>query len=249
MSTPDIERKAREREQAADGAGERRAAAAPRAAAEPGPGVGAEASRRRGALLRRVLAFGDWAALAVTLMVVTAASAENRRRDPLLGDALQPQPGSSSSSSTASTTTTTAGSATAPSTRCPRWSRPASSAPSSSTACWRSARSARWSRSQAIAVGVGTLVGSFFCRGVIRFFWHRLTPLAPGLAIGAAARRRHGRPPRLDPPRDPPGAGRLPLRRRGRDGARAAAAGLDLRHRRGRRRATRSSASSSPNRR
>jgi exopolysaccharide biosynthesis polyprenyl glycosylphosphotransferase len=39
----------------------------------------------------------------------------------------------------------------------------------------------------AIAVGVGALLGSLVSRGVIRFFWHRLTPLAPGLAVGPAA--------------------------------------------------------------
>ena len=43
------------------------------------------------------------------------------------------------------------------------------------------------SPTSAIALGLGTLVGSFVLRGVLRFFWHRLTGLASGLAIGPAA--------------------------------------------------------------
>jgi exopolysaccharide biosynthesis polyprenyl glycosylphosphotransferase len=39
----------------------------------------------------------------------------------------------------------------------------------------------------AISLGVGTLVGSFVLRGVLRFLWHRLTGVAAGLAIGPAA--------------------------------------------------------------
>jgi exopolysaccharide biosynthesis polyprenyl glycosylphosphotransferase len=43
------------------------------------------------------------------------------------------------------------------------------------------------SPASAIAVGSGALVGSFVARGVLRFLWHRLTGLAPGIAIGPAA--------------------------------------------------------------
>nr|MBA3867270.1 sugar transferase [Solirubrobacterales bacterium] len=43
------------------------------------------------------------------------------------------------------------------------------------------------SPTSAIALGVGTLIGSFVLRGVLRFFWHRLTGLAYGLVIGPAA--------------------------------------------------------------
>jgi exopolysaccharide biosynthesis polyprenyl glycosylphosphotransferase len=42
------------------------------------------------------------------------------------------------------------------------------------------------SPTSAIAVGLGTLVGSFVARGVLRFLWHRLTGLAAGVAIGPA---------------------------------------------------------------
>ncbi|HYC82868.1 MAG TPA: sugar transferase [Solirubrobacterales bacterium] len=183
MSTPDLERKAREQEKATNGAGNGATASARRATVEPGPGVGAEASRRRGALLRRVLACGDWAALTVTLMVVTAASAETdvatlfwavlfspawivvvkfhglydndhrRIRHSTLDEV--PSLVSASVVGTLVLDGLLALSPVGP-------LEPIS----------------------AIAVGVGTLVGSFFWRGVIRFFWHRLTPLAPGLAIG-----------------------------------------------------------------
>jgi exopolysaccharide biosynthesis polyprenyl glycosylphosphotransferase len=43
------------------------------------------------------------------------------------------------------------------------------------------------SPTSAIAVGLGTLVGSFVARGVLRFLWHRLTGLAAGIVIGPAA--------------------------------------------------------------
>ncbi|HUB99499.1 MAG TPA: exopolysaccharide biosynthesis polyprenyl glycosylphosphotransferase [Solirubrobacterales bacterium] len=39
----------------------------------------------------------------------------------------------------------------------------------------------------AIGLGIGTLAGSFILRGVLRFFWHRLTGVATGVAIGPAA--------------------------------------------------------------
>jgi len=38
----------------------------------------------------------------------------------------------------------------------------------------------------AIAVGVGTLAASFVLRGTIRFLWHRLTPVASGVVVGPA---------------------------------------------------------------
>ncbi len=43
------------------------------------------------------------------------------------------------------------------------------------------------SPTSAIAVGLGTLAGSFVLRGVLRFLWHRLTGLAAGLVIGPVA--------------------------------------------------------------
>ncbi len=43
------------------------------------------------------------------------------------------------------------------------------------------------SPASAIALGLGALLGSFFLRGILRFLWHRLTGLAAGLVIGPAA--------------------------------------------------------------
>jgi exopolysaccharide biosynthesis polyprenyl glycosylphosphotransferase len=43
---------------------------------------------------------------------------------------------------------------------------------------------AAWS---AILVGIGTLVGSFSMRAVVRFFWHRLTGAAVGIAVGSGS--------------------------------------------------------------
>jgi exopolysaccharide biosynthesis polyprenyl glycosylphosphotransferase len=39
----------------------------------------------------------------------------------------------------------------------------------------------------AIAVGVGALLGAFASRAVLRFFWHRLTGAAAGIVVGPAA--------------------------------------------------------------
>ena len=43
------------------------------------------------------------------------------------------------------------------------------------------------SPASAIAVGLGALVGSFVLRGVLRFLWHRLTGVAAGIVVGPAA--------------------------------------------------------------
>ena len=43
------------------------------------------------------------------------------------------------------------------------------------------------SPASAIAVGFGALVGSFILRGTLRFLWHQLTGLAAGIVIGPAA--------------------------------------------------------------
>ena len=182
MSTPDVEREARERRQASDGGGNGKAAPSS-GRAEPRPGAGAEASRRRGAQLRRVLAMGDWAALLATLAVVTAASVrtdvatlfwavlfspiwivvvkfhglyDNDHRR-IRHSTLDEVP-SLVSASVVGTLVLDGLLALSP--------------------------VGPIDPISAIAVGVGALLGSFVSRGVIRFFWHRLTPLAPGLAIG-----------------------------------------------------------------
>ena len=171
----------------------RRRAAAPRAGRRSradrarvrlGPD-GAEGSRRRGALLRRLLATGDWLAL-IGALCLPPRRPPRRRRDPLLGGAVQPGLDPGRSSSTASTTTTTAASATAPSTSSgpdlgqrPRHAgprRPAGAEPGRAALA-----------GSAILVGVGALARQLHrSRGVLRFLWHRLAGVATGLVIGPA---------------------------------------------------------------
>ncbi|MDX6590385.1 MAG: hypothetical protein QOI84_1659, partial [Solirubrobacterales bacterium] len=168
---------------------------APAAARPPGggrrrggrpPSAGALASRRRGALLRRVLAFGDGAALIGSLFVVTAATSttdvatlfwavlfspawifvvklhglyDNDHRR-IRHSTLDELP-SLVSASVLGVLVLDGLLALSP------------VGPLSPTS--------------AIAVGVGTLVGSFVARGAIRLVWHRLTGLAMGIVVGPAA--------------------------------------------------------------
>src|SRR5690348_5913357 len=73
--TPDTKRIVAERRAAAgEGTPEDGRLGAPQRAADRLGLSGPEGSRRRGALLRRLLALGDWTALIVSLLVVTAAT-------------------------------------------------------------------------------------------------------------------------------------------------------------------------------
>jgi exopolysaccharide biosynthesis polyprenyl glycosylphosphotransferase len=181
MSTPDVER-ARRIRIAREGDDESVTAPSPRRP-EPRPGAGVEAARRRGAQLRRVLAFGDWAALVATLMVVTLASRDtdvaalfwamlfsptwivvvkfhglydnDHRR---IRHSTLDEVSSLVSASVVGTLVLDGLMAISP--------------------------VGPFDPISAIAIGVGALVGSFAARGVLRFFWHRLTPLSLGLAIG-----------------------------------------------------------------
>jgi exopolysaccharide biosynthesis polyprenyl glycosylphosphotransferase len=155
---------------------------------DPGPlGLaGASGSRRRGAMLRRLLAGGDWVAQVATLCAVTATTSttdiatlfwavlfspawilvvklhglydnDHRRiRHSTLDEV--PSLVSASVLGTLVLDGLLALSPVGP-----------------------------LSPGSAIAVGVGTLVGSFVLRGVLRFLWHRLTGVAAGLVIGPAA--------------------------------------------------------------
>jgi exopolysaccharide biosynthesis polyprenyl glycosylphosphotransferase len=148
--------------------------------------TGARGARRRGALLRRMLATGDWATLVATLCVVTAASPQTdvgtlfwatmfspvwilvlklhglydndhrRIRHSTLDEI-------SSLISAAALGTLALDGLLALSPVGPL------AAPS------------------AIAVGVGALVGSFASRAVLRFCWHRLAGAATGIVIGPGA--------------------------------------------------------------
>jgi exopolysaccharide biosynthesis polyprenyl glycosylphosphotransferase len=148
--------------------------------------TGAEGARRRGSLLRRMLATGDWLTLVATLCIVTAASPEtdigtlfwatmfspvwilvlklhglydndHRRIRHSTLDEL------SSLISAAALGTLALDGLLALSPVGPL------------------------AATSAIAVGVGALAGSFASRAVLRFFWHRLAGAATGIVIGPAA--------------------------------------------------------------
>ena len=148
--------------------------------------TGPEGSRRRGALLRRLLAAGDWIALLGALCLVTATTSttdvatlfwavlfspawilviklhglyDNDHRR-IRHSTLDEVP-SLVSASVLGTLVLDGLLALSP------------VGPLSPTS--------------AIGVGLGALVGSFVLRGVLRFLWHRLTGLASGLVIGPAA--------------------------------------------------------------
>jgi exopolysaccharide biosynthesis polyprenyl glycosylphosphotransferase len=150
---------------------------------EPVPSIGAERSRQRGALLRRLLAFVDLAALLVSLFAVTAASSatdvgtlfwsilfspifvlvvkvhglydkDHRRIRHSTFDELS----SLVSASVVGVLVLDGLLALSP--------------------------AGPLSPASAIALGVGTLAGSFVGRGVLRLLWHRFTPLAAGIVVG-----------------------------------------------------------------
>ncbi|HEX6602290.1 MAG TPA: sugar transferase, partial [Solirubrobacterales bacterium] len=149
-------------------------------------GHGPNESRRRGALLRRLLALGDWGALIGSLCVVTAASSttdvsvffwallfspswvivlklhglydkDHRRIRHSTLDEL-PTLVSASVLGTLVLDGLLALSPVGP-----------------------------LSPASAIGIGVGAFVGSFIARGVLRFLFHRLTGQATGLVIGPAS--------------------------------------------------------------
>jgi exopolysaccharide biosynthesis polyprenyl glycosylphosphotransferase len=148
--------------------------------------TGADGARRRGSLLRRMLATGDWLTMVATLCAVTAASPDtdvgtlfwatmfspvwilvlklhglydndHRRIRHSTLDEL------SSLISAAALGTLALDGLLALS---PVGPLPAASA---------------------IAVGVGALVGAFASRAVLRFFWHHLAGAAIGIVVGPAA--------------------------------------------------------------
>jgi exopolysaccharide biosynthesis polyprenyl glycosylphosphotransferase len=159
---------------------------APRSAADRLGLSGPERSRRRGAVLRRLLALGDWSALLGALCLVTATTSttdvatlfwavlvspawilvlklhglyDNDHRR-IRHSTLDELP-SLVSASVLGTLVLDGLLALSP------------VGPLSPTS--------------AIAVGLITLTGCFVSRGVLRFLWHRLTGLAPGVAIGPPA--------------------------------------------------------------
>ena len=155
-------------------------------APDPGPFAGAEGSRRRGALLRRLLATADWVALVGAVFAVTAATSstdvgtlfwallfspiwilviklhglydnDHRRIRHSTLDEL-PSLVSASVLGTLVLDGLLALSPVGP-----------------------------LSPASAIEIGIGALVGSVVLRGLTRLLWHRFTGLAYGLVIGPAA--------------------------------------------------------------
>jgi exopolysaccharide biosynthesis polyprenyl glycosylphosphotransferase len=182
--TPDTEKIAAERRTAA--ADQRRAAAIPGRTVDRLGLSGPEGSRRRGSLLRRLLALGDWTALIVTLGAVTAATSSTDVADLFWAILFTPswilviklhglydhdhrrirhstldEVPSLVSASVLGTLVLDALLAISP--------------------------VGPLSPKSAIAVGVGTLVGSFVLRGLLRWVWHRATPMAIGIVVGPPA--------------------------------------------------------------
>jgi exopolysaccharide biosynthesis polyprenyl glycosylphosphotransferase len=180
--TPDTKKIATEQR---SGAGERRSTISITAADRLGLS-GPEGSRRRGALLRRLLALGDWTALIVTIFVVTATTSSTDVADLFWAVLFSPswiivvklhglydhdhrrirhstldEVPSLVSATVLGTLVLDALLAVSP--------------------------VGPLSPKSAIALGVGTLVGSFILRGVLRWVWHRATPMALGIVVGAPA--------------------------------------------------------------
>ena len=217
------------------------------ARARPAP----SGSRRRGALLRRLLATGDWVALIAALCVATAATSTTDVGDALLGGALQPglDPGAEAARPLrqrppADPPQHPRRAALADLGQRPRHARPRrpAGAEPGRAALGRRARSSSASAPCSAA-------SSLRARAALR--------LAPADRGRHRHRRRPGRGGRRgraagrDPPGGAPAAGRLPLAPTATrpTATRAAAARLDRRHLPGRPRARRSSGWSSPSRR
>ena len=183
--TPDTEKIAAERRAAAE-VPARRATAIPYRAADRLGLSGPEGSRRRGALLRRLLALGDWTALIAALLVVTSATSSTDVADLFWAILFSPswifviklhglydhdhrrirhstldEVPSLVSATVLGTLVLDGLLAISP--------------------------VGPLSPKSAIALGVGTLLGSFILRGSRRWVWHRATPVALGLVIGPPA--------------------------------------------------------------
>ncbi|HVW48618.1 MAG TPA: sugar transferase [Solirubrobacterales bacterium] len=180
--TPDTEKIAAEQRSAA---GERRPAISITAADRLGLS-GPEGSRRRGALLRRLLALGDWTALIIALCAVTAATSSTDVADLFWAVLFSPSwiivvklhglydhdhrriRHSTLDEVPALVSATVLGTLVL-------------------DALLAISPVGPLSPKSAIALGVGTLVGSFVLRGVLRWVWHRATPMALGIVVGAPA--------------------------------------------------------------
>jgi exopolysaccharide biosynthesis polyprenyl glycosylphosphotransferase len=156
------------------------------AEAEPTPSPGAQESRRRGALLRRLLAFADWLVLIACLFAVTAGSVSTEIGTLFWATLFSPSwilvlklnglydndhrriRHSTLDELPALVSASVVGVLVLDGLLAISPVGPLSPA-------------------SAIAIGVGTLGGSFVLRGTLRFLWHHLTPVGTGIVIGSAA--------------------------------------------------------------
>jgi exopolysaccharide biosynthesis polyprenyl glycosylphosphotransferase len=147
---------------------------------------GPEGARRRGSLLRRLLALGDWTALMAALLAVTAATTSTDVADLFWAALFSPswilvvklhglydndhrrirhstldEVPSLVSATVLGTLVLDALLAISP--------------------------VGPLSPKSAIALGIGTLLGAFILRGVLRWVWNRATPMAIGIVVGPPA--------------------------------------------------------------
>jgi exopolysaccharide biosynthesis polyprenyl glycosylphosphotransferase len=146
-------------------------------------GHGPDDARRRGALLRRLLAVGDWGALLAVLCVVTATSSSTDVADLFWAVLFSPAwvivvklqglydndhrriRHSTLDELPALVTASVLGTLVLDGLMALSPAGPLSPV-------------------SAIAIGIGTFLASFALRGTLRFLWHRLTSPSPGLVIG-----------------------------------------------------------------
>ena len=147
--------------------------------------AGADAARRRGSVLRRLLATGDWLTLVATLCVVTAASPQTDVGTLFWATMFSP---------VWILVLKLHGLYDNDHRRIRHSTLDELSSLISATALGTLALDGLLALSpvgplaalSAIAVGLGALAGSFASRAVLRFFWHRLAGTATGLVIGPA---------------------------------------------------------------
>ncbi len=148
--------------------------------------AGPDGARRRGSLLRRLLATGDWLTLVATLCIVTAASPQTEIGTLFWAVMFSPvwilvlklhglydNDHRRIRHSTLDELSSLVSAAALGTLALDGLMALSPVGPLAATS--------------AIAVGLGALAGSFASRAVVRFFWHRLTDAAIGLVIGPAA--------------------------------------------------------------
>ncbi len=148
--------------------------------------TGAEGARRRGSLLRRMLATGDWLTMVATLCIVTAASPDTDIGTLFWGTMFSPvwilvlklhglydNDHRRIRHSTLDELSNLISAAALGTLALDGLLALSPVGPLAATS--------------AIAVGLGALVGAFASRAVLRFFWHRLAGAAIGIVTGPAA--------------------------------------------------------------